>query len=171
MKITILDKDSGSEDEIIVKCSNLSPDIIRLLNSFKGGKDKLAVFKDSQIVVIEPKEIFYFESVDNNVFAYTKENVYESKSKLYQLEEELLSKDFIRVNKAVVLNINKIAKLVPAFGGRFEAVFLFPAAALCRFRPAGMCYAAARQSDRHPLSAAIAERVYRRRNAHPVSGS
>lgn len=122
MKITILDKDSGSEDEILVKCSNLSPDIIRLLNSFKGGKDKLAVFKDSQIVVIEPKEIFYFESVDNNVFAYTKENVYESKSKLYQLEEELLSKDFIRVNKAVVLNINKIAKLVPAFGGRFEAV-------------------------------------------------
>ena len=95
MKITILDNDSGSEDEIIVKCSNLSPEIIRLLNSFKSGKDKLAVFKDSQIVVIEPKEIFYFESVDNNVFAYTKENVYESKSKLYQLEEELLSKDFI----------------------------------------------------------------------------
>lgn len=60
--------------------------------------------------------------MDNNVFAYTKENVYESKSKLYQLEEELLSKDFIRVNKAVVLNINKISKLVPAFGGRFEAV-------------------------------------------------
>ena len=45
MKITILDIDSGSDDEIIVKCSNLSPDIIRLLNSFKGGKDKLAVFK------------------------------------------------------------------------------------------------------------------------------
>ena len=48
--------------------------------------------------------------------------MYESKSKLYQLEETLLSKDFIRVNKAVVLNINKITKLVPAFGGRFEAI-------------------------------------------------
>lgn len=122
MKITILDKDSGGEDEVIVKCSALSPDIIRLLNSFKSGKDKLAVFKDSQIVVIEPKDIYYFESVENNVFAYTRENVYESKSRLYQLEEDLLSMDFIRVNKAVVLNINKISRLVPAFSGRFEAV-------------------------------------------------
>ena len=26
------------------------------------------------------------------------------------------------MNKAVVLNINKITKLVPAFGGRFEAI-------------------------------------------------
>lgn len=122
MKITILDKDSDEEDEVIVKCSHLSSDIIRLLNSFKAEKTKLVFSKLSEIVVISPEEIYYFESVDNNVFAYTKDSVYESKSKLYQLEETLLSKDFIRVNKAVVLNINKITKLVPAFGGRFEAI-------------------------------------------------
>ncbi|MGN0729402.1 LytTR family DNA-binding domain-containing protein [Treponema sp.] len=122
MKITILDKDSDAEDEIIVKCSHLSPDILRLLNSFKAGKDKLFFSTPSEIVVVSPEEIYYFESVDNNVFAYTKDSVYESKSKLYQLENSLLSRDFIRVNKAVVLNINKITRLVPAFGGRFEAV-------------------------------------------------
>ena len=38
------------------------------------------------------------------------------------LEEELASEDFIRANKALLVNLNKIESLSPAFGGRFEAV-------------------------------------------------
>lgn len=37
--------------------------------------------------------------------------------------EEILDPDsFFRANKAVIVNINKIKTLTPAFGGRFEAV-------------------------------------------------
>lgn len=122
MKITILDKDPAEEDEIIVKCSSLGDDIIKLLNQLKTGKDKMTFYKDSKIVIIDPKDIYYFESVENNVFVYTKDNVFESKSKLYQLEEELPEKNFIRANKALIVNINKIDNLTPAFGGRLEAV-------------------------------------------------
>ncbi|MBP5752898.1 MAG: LytTR family transcriptional regulator DNA-binding domain-containing protein, partial [Treponema sp.] len=56
------------------------------------------------------------------VFAYTAEDVYETKFKLYELEEILSSKTFFRANKAVIVNLNKIKSLSPAFGGRFEAV-------------------------------------------------
>lgn len=82
----------------------------------------MTFYKDSKIVIVDPKEIYYFESVENNVFVYTKDNVFESKNKLYQLEEELPEKNFIRANKGIILNINKIDNLTPAFGGRLEAV-------------------------------------------------
>lgn len=123
MKITILEKQPGEEDEIVVKCDYLDENITRLLNQFKtGGKTKLNFYKDSKIVLLEQDEILYFESVDDKVFAYTKDDVFETKSKLYQLEEELPANTFFRANKAVIVNIDKIGSLSPAFGGRFEAV-------------------------------------------------
>lgn len=121
MKITILDKENpADEDEIIVKCTSLDENIINLLNTMKNGQNKLSLYKDSSIVLVDAAEILYFESVDDRVFAYTQSQVYESKQKLYQLEE-VLSADFLRANKAVIVNIKKIDKLLPDFGGRIEA--------------------------------------------------
>lgn len=122
MKITILEKQPDEEDEIIVKCDYLDESITKLLNQFKAGKTKMNFYKDSKIVLLEQDEILYFESVDDIVFAYTKNDVFETKSKLYQLEEELPGNTFFRASKAVILNIDKIDSLSPAFGGRFEAV-------------------------------------------------
>lgn len=122
MKITILEKQPGEVDEIIVKCDYIDENITKLLNQFKGGKTKLSFYKNSQIILLDPSEILYFESVDDKVFAYTKDSVYESRLKLYMLEEELPHNDFFRANKAVIVNLNKIQSLSPAFGGRFEAI-------------------------------------------------
>lgn len=122
MKITILEKTPGEEDEIIVKCDCLDENLTKLINQIKGGKDKMNFYKDSKIVLVDPKEVLYFESVDDTVFAYTKDSVYETKQKLYQLEEELPSSAFFRANKAVIVNLDKIDSLTPIFGGRFEAL-------------------------------------------------
>lgn len=122
MKVTILEKQPGEEDEIIVKCDYIDENITRLLNQFKTGKAKLSFYKDSQIILLDPKEILYFESVDDKVFAYTNDGVFESRLKLYMLEEELPKADFFRASKAVIVNLNKLERLSPAFGGRFEAI-------------------------------------------------
>ena len=122
MKITILEKQAGEEDEIIVKCDYLDESLTKLINQFKTGKGKMNFYKDAKIVFVDPRDILYFESVDDNVFAYTKNEVYETKSRLYQLENELPSDSFFRASKAVIVNVDKIDSLQPVFGGRFEAV-------------------------------------------------
>ena len=122
MKVTILEKQPGEEDEIIVKCGQLDEKLTRLINQFKTGKGKMNFYKDSKIVLVEPSEVLYFESVDDKVFAYTKDSVYETKAKLYQLEEELPVSAFFRASKAVIVNLDKIDSLAPVFGGRFEAI-------------------------------------------------
>lgn len=132
MKITILDKAPEEDDEIIIKCSQMDENVLNLINvinassdaklSTNSGHSRMKFFKDSAIVFVDLKDILYFESVDDRVFVYTDKDVCESKSKLYMLEEELASEDFIRANKALLVNLNKIESLSPAFGGRFEAV-------------------------------------------------
>lgn len=122
MKITIVDIPPGEEEEIIVRCSKMDEGMMQLLNNFKTGNIKLNVYKDGQIYLMSPEEIYYFESVDQKVFAYCEEAVYETKSRLYELEAELPSKDFLRATKSVILNLDKIQSLTPAFGGRFEAL-------------------------------------------------
>lgn len=125
MKITILAKAPGEEDEIIIKCDNPDQSVFGLANKIQSQgqnqNSKMAFYKDGQICLVEQKEIFYFESVDDVVFAYTKDEVFETKSKLYQLEFELPVNIFFRANKAVIVNVDKIKKLSPAFRGRFEA--------------------------------------------------
>ena len=122
MKVTILEKKADEEDELIVKCDYLDESLTKLINQFKSGKGKMNFYKDSKIVFVESEDILYFESVDDKVFAYTKDSVYETKLKLYQLEEELPASIFFRANKAVIVNLDKIDSLAPVFGGRFEAV-------------------------------------------------
>ena len=43
------------------------------------------------------------ESVDNKAFLYTKKMVYETRQRLYELEELLKEKHFLRVSKSMLL--------------------------------------------------------------------
>ena len=44
MKITILEKQAGEEDEIIVKCDYLDDNMTKLINQFKTGKGKMSFY-------------------------------------------------------------------------------------------------------------------------------
>jgi len=60
--------------------------------------------------------------MENKTFLYCRDEVYELKQKLYELEECLAGSDLLRVSKSVMLNLSKIRSLSPALNGRFEAV-------------------------------------------------
>ena len=97
-------------------------DIIKLIYALKARREKLPCIENGSIVMIEPKSIYYFESVDDHVFVYCKFNVYEIKKKLYELQQQFENTDFLRISKSVIVNISKISKLTPSFNGRFEAL-------------------------------------------------
>lgn len=122
MKITIMEPSPGEEEEIIFKCHTVTEDMNRLIGKLKHGSRKLAGYDAKGICFLEIADIYYFEATDNKVFAYGKEDVYEVKEKLYQLEKMLAAFPFMRASKSMILNLDKIKHLSPAFGGRFEAL-------------------------------------------------
>lgn len=122
MKITILDVPEGEDAEIIIKCNHISEELTKLINAFKQGSQKLPCYQQGNIHLLSPKDIYYFECVDERTFAYCEKEVFEIKSRLYELEAELPALDFLRSSKSTILNLNKISSLTPAFGSRFEAL-------------------------------------------------
>lgn len=121
MKITIETPKPGEEDEILIRCGSLDERLLNLIYSLKTEQDKLTAYIDDKIVKLSPKDIYYFESVDNKVFAYGNKGVYEVHKKLYEIEEEYFYTDFLRISKSAIVNVSKIAYLRPVFNGRFEA--------------------------------------------------
>ncbi len=122
MKITIEALADGAEEEIIIRTNTMDSDIINLIYAVKAGRNRITAFDENEIVQLDSKEIFYFESVDNKVYACCEKKIFEIKQKLYELEEIYKQTDFVRISKSMIVNISKVSKIVPMFNGRLEGV-------------------------------------------------
>lgn len=122
MRIVIEDAEDGKEEEIIIRCHEVDEQLMQLIYGLKMGKNKLACLKQGAIYMVSPTEIYYFEAVDNKIFVYGKEQVYETKYKLYEIEEMYSYTDFFRASKSTILNLSKVRNVTPIFNGRFEAL-------------------------------------------------
>ena len=120
MKITIQDLPEGEEDEIIIRCRTVDERLLKLIYGIRAGQEKLTVTRDDKLFQIQPAQVFYFEAVDNRVYAYLEKEACETKLKLYELEQKLEGTDFFRASKSTIINLAKVKNISPAFNGRFE---------------------------------------------------
>lgn len=122
MKITIIEPSDGEEDEIIIRCRHMDQQLLKLIYAVKNGREKITALQNGNYFQIEPEKIYYFEAVDNRVFLYLEKEVYETKLKLYELEDIFRGTDFFRASKSCIINLAKVKSLSSAFNGRFEAL-------------------------------------------------
>lgn len=74
---------------------------------------------DNHFAPLEIHGIAYIRACGNDTFAHTADgSVYKIKHKLYELEDGILPRNFIRVNKSEIVNIKHIQKIVPMFKGK-----------------------------------------------------
>lgn len=102
-----------SNIQIIIKCKQVDNEVIRLKSHIELFDSKLSAKKDNELYFINSSEILYFDSVDNRTFLYTADDVMEINQRLYELENILSDKDFARISKSQIVNINKIQSLKP----------------------------------------------------------
>lgn len=122
MKITIEALPDGQEEEIVIRSNSIDSELMDLIYALKAGRSRLTAFTEDGIVRLDTRDVFYFESVDNKVCACCEKSVYEIKQKLYELESIFEHTDFVRISKAMIVNVGKITKIIPMFNGRLEAL-------------------------------------------------
>lgn len=120
MKI-VCDHIENGEDEIIIKYKTMTEEIENILKYLKNDSNHIIGESRGKKYVLKPSVIYYFESVDNSIFAYTKDGVYEVNSTLNDVENKFSHLGFFRCNKSFVLNINKILSLKSEIGSRINA--------------------------------------------------
>jgi DNA-binding LytR/AlgR family response regulator len=122
LKINIEQSNTYSEVEITIKCNNIDEGLENLISSIRLYSSTISGKKGAKIYFLKPEDVFYFDTVDEKVFIYTSDCVYETNLKLYEIEERFIGSSIIRVSKSIVLNLIKIDYVSPLLNGRIEAV-------------------------------------------------
>ena len=121
MRLSIRKVDSLEKEQVILECVEMNEDFedIRKYVLMKG--DTIIGYIDEKLYQVPLAEILYFEAVGEQVFAYTTDNLYSIKNRLYELEALYSDRKFIRCSKSMVVNIMKIESFRPAMESRFYA--------------------------------------------------
>lgn len=119
VKIVSSPEEEGAEIRVVQKtdCVQAAIDIL------EHGIANIAVLKEDKTFFCKMDQIYYVESVDKKTFVYTKDECYQTKKRLYELEEEL-NINFLRCSKAMIVNIRKIKSVKSEIYGRMNARLL-----------------------------------------------
>lgn len=77
--------------------------------------DDINIFanKDGVMCKVVIENILYFEAINSKIHIALKSGKYEIKQKLFEIEDQLKTRGFIRISKSMVLNMKKVLKFRP----------------------------------------------------------
>lgn len=134
MKIKIELAENLTEDEILIRCSSLTDQILAVqqaVGDVISASRKFAFYKGDTEYYLALDDILFFETEEKRISAHTGNEAYQTRYKLYELED-LLPGFFMRVSKSTILNTNHIysihrnltASSVVAFEGTHKQVYV-----------------------------------------------
>ena len=122
MKLTVHEDPDCAEVEVAITCREMDERVVRLVASLRAMERKLTGLRDGRTFLLDPPDVYYFESVDKRTFIYTAGGVYETPLRLYELEERFAPGGFFRASKSTIINLSRVRALNPLMGGKIEVV-------------------------------------------------
>lgn len=123
MKICLeLDADSD-EIEIVIRASALTAEVSQIHQALtKLHQEPMIFYKETSEYFLSLEDILFFETEGTKIFAHSREDAYEVKLKLYELEE-CLPRVFCRIFKSTIANTQAIYSLDKSFSGTSRISF------------------------------------------------
>ncbi|MDX8044677.1 LytTR family DNA-binding domain-containing protein [Gracilibacillus sp. S3-1-1] len=125
MKVIIdIDPENDDECQVTIHAKEWTKEVEELVQLLKKRQPKrIVAVQEDRSIVLDPEEIDFFYARDRKVFASSHGNCMELKMKLYEIEEMLSNRGFIRFSKSVVGNINQIDHFELSFNGTLCVYF------------------------------------------------
>lgn len=123
MRVEIKSVNSYEEEQAVISAVKITEDLQSAIDILDSNCHVIPVISDDETVMLRTEKIYYVESVDKRTYIYTKDNCYETKYRLYELEQ-LLNQYFLRSAKAMIVNIRKIKSVKSEINGRMTAHLL-----------------------------------------------
>ena len=111
MKISININETISDTEIVINCNALTPETERIIAALRMLDSQMTVTKDGEVYILDVAKIVYVESVDRKTFVYTEGDCFESRLKLYEMEQQLCQSGFLRISKSCLVHLKYIRSL------------------------------------------------------------
>ena len=117
MKVRIELDPQMDEPEMIIRAPRLTEEVARLQQLILEQKmTPLTFYKDRSEYFVDVSEILFFETDGEKIYGHTREEAYEVRQKLYELEE-ILPIAFCRISKSTIVNNKQIYSIEKSFSG------------------------------------------------------
>jgi len=120
IKVRLIEKEKPELVEI--SCHEVTDGIRDIISFVKLQQGQITGSLDGEQFEIPVIDIFYIESVDDISFIYCKEKVYETRQRLYEIEDIICGRQFLRISKSCIINLMKVKSIKPALNGRYFAI-------------------------------------------------
>ncbi len=118
MRIHINEDPSATELEVTITCNRINTDVESIISKLRVMDLKLTGKNNNRTYILEAAKVLYIDTVDKKTFFYTRQDVYETDLRLFELEEQLAALDFIRAGKSCIINFNQIQSIKADIDGK-----------------------------------------------------
>ena len=84
------------------------------------GSDIITGFTDERAEILSPDDIYRVYSENQKVLAVTEKGTFRLRMRLYQAEEKLSGRKFVRISNSEIINLNKTANFDLSFAGTIQ---------------------------------------------------
>ena len=123
MKVEIRQAKTTEEESAIITAVKMTDSIKSAVDILRDNAAGIAVSSGNDTLMIRTDLIYYIESVDKRTYVYTKGDCFETKYRLYELED-ILGFNFLRCSKAMIVNIRKIRSVRAELNARMSVELL-----------------------------------------------
>ena len=118
MKIEIKIDDTATETKVIIVTREVTESVQTLVKRLSEEHPKvIAGFSEDTVRLLEQKEILRIYAADGKVFAVTEKGGFTLRLRLYELEERLDKKRFVRISNSEIVNLGKVRGFDLSFSG------------------------------------------------------
>lgn len=110
MKIRIEIDEKLTEEEVVIRCRQLDDAVGQIQEAVKEASIRskgLVFYKGNTEYYMPLEKILFFETESGGVIAHTAKDMFETRYKLYELEE-LLPGHFMRISKSTIINTDHV---------------------------------------------------------------
>jgi Response regulator of the LytR/AlgR family len=118
MKIKLI-VDVNVEETITITCNEYTPQIKKvhtLLQQLENTQKNVIGYHEDMEYYLELRTISFFETMNEVVYAHTRDKMYIIKQRLYELEKSLPN-EFMRISKSTILNLGHLSAIETSLGG------------------------------------------------------
>lgn len=111
--------DERQPESAVIRCHSLTPEIEAIANLIRQqdvSRQPLVFYKGDEHYYLSLREILFFETDDDRVYAHSDSDAFEVKARLYELESALPGY-FVRVSRSAIASILHIYSIQKGLTG------------------------------------------------------
>ncbi len=110
-----------TEPLAVIYSAEITDEVTEAVKRLKEtGSDIITGFTDERAEILSPDDIYRVYSENQKVLAVTEKGTFRLRMRLYQAEEKLSGRKFVRISNSEIINLNKTANFDLSFVGTIQ---------------------------------------------------